>query len=242
MDTHTLIIVTARNEADRLGDTLRALAGAFPGVPVWVGDDGSSDGTSEIALAAGATTVRSERPLGKGGAATLAARSALEQRQPDRDAITVLCDGDLGVSARHLPELLGPLQREEADLVVAAFARRLGGGLGLAVGFARWAIRRCCGLELQAPISGQRALRVGTLAEVLPFAGGFGMEMAMTIDAARAGYRVREVLLDLEHRAGGRTLRGFLHRGRQLLDFMRVYLSRRGQNGLRDDSGSVINE
>ena len=39
----------------------------------------------------------------------------------------------------------------------------------------------------------------------------------MTIDAVRAGYRLREVELDLEHRATGRSLGGFLHRGRQLL-------------------------
>ena len=48
----------------------------------------------------------------------------------------------------------------------------------------------------------------------------------MTIDAARAGYRVREVALDLEHRATGRTLAGFAHRGRQLADFIRVYRRR----------------
>ena len=40
----------------------------------------------------------------------------------------------------------------------------------------------------------------------------------MTIDAVRAGLRVVEVELDLEHRATGRDVRGFLHRGRQLLD------------------------
>jgi glycosyltransferase involved in cell wall biosynthesis len=242
MDSNAFIILTARNEADRLGATLRALAEAFPGTPIWVGDDGSSDETSQIARAAGATVVRSERSLGKGGAATLTARRALERLQPPGDTIALLCDGDLGPSAGRLAELLSPLQRGEADLAVAVFARRLGGGLGFAVGFARWAIRRRCGLLLQAPISGQRALRVGTLAEVLPFAAGFGMEIAMTIDAARAGARVREVVLELEHRAGGRTLGGFLHRGRQLIDFMRVYVSRRGQNGLRDDLGSAINE
>jgi len=51
--------------------------------------------------------------------------------------------------------------------------------------------------------------------------------MAMTIDAARRGYRVCEVELDLEHRATHRTLTGFAHRGRQLLDFLRVYMARR---------------
>jgi hypothetical protein len=40
----------------------------------------------------------------------------------------------------------------------------------------------------------------------------------MTIDVARRGLRVDEVELPLEHRATGRDLAGFLHRGRQLLD------------------------
>jgi hypothetical protein len=70
-------------------------------------------------------------------------------------------------------------------------------------------------------------MRGSTLARVLPFASGFGMETAMTIDAARAGLAVAEVELDLEHRATGRDLTGFLHRARQLLAFARVYVSRR---------------
>jgi hypothetical protein len=110
---------------------------------------------------------------------------------------------------------------------VAVFAKRVGGGVGVAIGFARWAIRRRCGLELRAPISGQRALRASVLEQVLPFAHGFGMEVGMTIDASRAGRRVVEVQIDLHHRATGRTFGGFVHRGRQLIDFVRVYLARR---------------
>jgi hypothetical protein len=49
----------------------------------------------------------------------------------------------------------------------------------------------------------------------------------MTIDAVRAGFRVSEVELPLAHRATGRTPRGFLHRGRQLIDFLAVYRNRR---------------
>jgi glycosyltransferase involved in cell wall biosynthesis len=227
MDTDTLILVTAHNEADRLGDTLRALAGAFPGAPVWVADDGSSDGTSQIARAAGATVVRGERTVGKGAAATLAARRALEFLKPGSEAVALLCDGDLAESAGLLVALVEEVRRGDADLAVAAFARRRGGGLGVAVGFARWAISRRCGLRLRAPISGQRALRARVLEDVLPFADGFGMEIGMTIDAVRAGYRVREVELDLNHRATGRTLQGFVHRGRQVLDFVGVYVERR---------------
>ena len=227
MASNTFIILTARNEADRLAATLGALARAFPGAPVWVGDDGSSDATSQVALAGGATVVRSERSLGKGAAATLAARRALECMRPPGDAIAVLCDGDLGQSAERLVALVEEVQHGQADLAVAAFARRAGGGVGLAVGFARWAVRRRCGLSLRAPISGQRAMRARVLEEVLPFAAGFGMEIGMTIDTARGGYRVREVEVDLVHRATGRTLAGFAHRGRQVLDFVRVYVERR---------------
>jgi hypothetical protein len=102
----------------------------------------------------------------------------------------------------------------------------VGGGFGLALGFARWAIRRRCGLQTAAPISGQRALSSQALRDVLPFAHGFGMEIGMTVDAVRAGHRVVEIELELSHRAGGRTLAGFAHRGAQLLDFARAYLAR----------------
>jgi glycosyltransferase involved in cell wall biosynthesis len=248
MSTDTVILVTAYNEASQIEATLDALGKAFPGAPVFVADDGSTDATPEIARRAGARVVRSERTIGKGGAATLAAREALEDvarnaanarahafaRVPDQksnaihdEQIFILCDGDLGESAGRLGALVDTVRYGEADLAIAAFATRVGGGVGLAVGFARSAIRRRTGLQLRAPISGQRALRASVLGDVLPFAHGFGMEIGMTIDAARAGHRIAEIELDLAHRATGRTLSGFLHRGRQLVDFVRVYIARR---------------
>ncbi len=184
--------------------------------------------------------VRSAAVIGKGAAVTRAAREALRDagvpvgepaataRQPDSKSVFLLCDGDLGDSAAKLGALTDAVARGEGDVAVAAFARRVGGGFGLALGFARWAIRtRTGGLRASAPISGQRALTRGALEDVLPFAHGFGMEIGMTIDAVRAGHRVVEIELDLEHRASGRTLAGFIHRARQLVDFARVYGSRR---------------
>ena len=49
------------------------------------------------------------------------------------------------------------------------------------------------GLETAAPISGQRAMRVEVLRATLPFARGYGMEIGMTVDAVRAGYRLARV-------------------------------------------------
>ena len=70
-------------------------------------------------------------------------------------------------------------------------------------------------------------MRADVVRSLIPFAAGYGMETAMTIDAVRAGYTIREIELDLEHRATGRTPGGFLHRARQLRDIARAWWSRR---------------
>jgi glycosyltransferase involved in cell wall biosynthesis len=219
------VIIAARNEADRIAATVTALRGQFPAAAIWVADDASGDGTAELAMTAGAQVVSRGRPHGKGANVTAAAEAALSARPEPR--LILLCDGDLGASAARLGPLVQALERDECDLAVAAFSRRVGGGFGLALGFAHWAIRRLCGAETMAPISGQRALRVEALRASLPFARGFGMEIGMTVDVVRAGYRLGEYELDLEHRATGRSLSGFLHRGAQLLDFALAYVARR---------------
>ncbi len=218
-------IVAARDEADRIGETLKALTLAIPGIESYVADDASSDGTRDVALAAGATVIGRNRPHGKGGNVTAAATAALEGL-PD-EATVLLCDGDLAASAANLVPLIEAVESGSCDLAVAGFERRVGGGLGLAKGYARWAIARLSGFEADSPISGQRAMRAAVLRDVLPFAPRYGMEIGMTVDAVRAGHRVAEIPLPLEHRATGKTLGGFLHRGRQLRDFIAVHRSRR---------------
>jgi len=221
--TRLAVVIAAYNEGDRIADTVTALTAAFPGAKIFVADDGSSDDTAARALQAGAEVISSGKLIGKGGAATLGARAAL-LTEPE---LVLLCDGDLAGSAAALGVLLEAVERGEGDVAVARFARKVGGGFGFAVGFARWAINNLVGLEFAAPISGQRAIRAEALAQVLPFAPRFGMEIGMTVDATRAGFSVVEVEVDLEHRATGRSWRGFAHRFRQLLDFIAVWFSRR---------------
>lgn len=216
-------VVAARNEEERLRGTLAALHSEFPGARVIVADDASTDRTPEIAREAGAELARCERRLGKGGAMTRAARLALDAEP----RAVLLCDGDLGESAALLAPLVRAVESGDADLAIARFARRVGGGFGLALKSSRTTVERRSGRRLEAPLSGQRALTTAALEAVLPFAAGFGMETAMNIDAVRAGLTVTEIELDLEHRATGRTAAGFAHRGRQLADIARVYLSRR---------------
>jgi glycosyltransferase involved in cell wall biosynthesis len=224
-DARVLDVVAARNEADRIAATVRALAETLPGAAVWVADDASEDATTEVAIAHGAQVVSRARPHGKGANVTAAAIAALDS-EPEAE-LALLCDGDLGASAAELRPLLDSVANGDCDLAIAIFRHRVGGGFGIALRFARRAIESLCGYRAIAPISGQRAMRAEVLRALLPFAAGYGMEIGMTVDAVRAGYRIRELELELDHRATGRTASGFLHRARQLRDFAGVWRARR---------------
>lgn len=219
------VLIAARNEADSIGGAISALKETFPGADIWVADDASDDGTNDIALAAGAHVVRRGRVHGKGGNVTACAEAMLSAPEPP--PYVLLCDADLALSAGQLGRLVDAVEDGECDLAVAAFARRVGGGFGIALGFSHWVIKKRCGADTIAPISGQRAMTTDVLRAVLPFAPAYGMETGMTIDAVRAGYRLGEYELELAHRATGKTLGGFIHRFRQMIDFAKVYISRR---------------
>ena len=203
MDEPLTVLVAARDEEATIARTVASLRAAFPDAEVIVGDDGSRDGTADAAEAAGATVLRLPR-LGKGQALSAAERAA----PPGR---LLLCDAELEGD-------LVSLLNGRGDLVVAAFEQRQGGGFGIAKAAARVVVRLRAGIEQREPLSGQRALSARVRAAAFPLAPGFGCEVRMTIDAARAGLRVEEVTLPLRHRPTGRDVRSFVHRARQLLD------------------------
>ena len=195
--------MAARDEEEAIGRTVASLRRQFPGAQVIVADDGSRDATAARAEAAGAVVLRLPR-RGKGQALSAAERTAPA-------GALLLVDADVAGDLRALC-----VDSTQAGLRVARFTRREGGGLGIAKGVAQALIRLRAGIDTSEPLSGQRALDERTRAAVFPLAPGFGGETRMTIDAARAGIAVTEIELDLAHRATGRNLRGFLHRGRQL--------------------------
>ena len=202
------VLVAARDEEATIEETVRALRAAFPDAEVLVADDGSRDATAERAEAAGAIVLRLAR-RGKGEALSAAERAA-------PPGALLLCDADLRGD-------LTPLAPSDTVLVgvrVARFAVAEGGGFGIAKRVARTLIRLRSGFDAREPLSGQRALSPEARAAVFPLAPGFGCETRMTIDALRAGHPVEEIELDLRHRATGRDVRGFVHRGRQLLDVL----------------------
>jgi hypothetical protein len=197
------ILVAARDEERTIAATVGALAEQFPDAEVIVADDGSRDATAAEAERAGARVVRLPR-RGKGQALTIAEREA-------PSGGLVLADADLDGDLR-------PLASADGDLAIAAFTHSSGGGFGIAKAAARALIRLRSGLLVQEPLSGQRSLSVEARERCFPLAAGFGCEVRMTIDASRDGLVVTEVELRLGHRETGRDLRGFAHRGRQLLD------------------------
>jgi hypothetical protein len=213
------ILIAARNEEVRIGTTVEELKRQFPDAEVVVADDGSHDATAAAAEAAGALVVRLPH-RGKGQALTIGERVAAQ-------GDLLLCDADLRGDLR-------PLLAGDSDLTVAAFARKQGGGFGIAKQAARRLIRLASGLDAREPLSGQRRLTQSARDTVFPLAAGFGCETAMTADAARASLRISEAPIDLEHRATGRDLRGFLHRGRQLRDILLAFGPQgRNHRGLR---------
>lgn len=197
------VLVAARNEEERIGDTVTSLRRDFPAAKVIVVDGRSEDRTGERAEAAGAAVVRIDR-LGKGEAL-----SAGERAAPTGPLL--LCDADLRGS-------LLPLLDTGADLAVAVFPRRTGGGFGIAKRVGRELVRLQTGVAPREPLSGQRFVSERARAACFPAAPGFGCEVRMTIDALRAGLAFEEVEVELEHRPTGRDAAGFAHRGRQLVD------------------------
>jgi hypothetical protein len=213
------ILIAARDEESRIGTTIAELKRQFPEAEVIVADDGSRDATAAVASDAGAH-VLTLPPRGKGQALTLAERAA------PAGAI-LLCDADLRGD-------LTPLLAGDGDVTIAAFANRQGGGFGIAKEAARRLIELASGYAAQEPLSGQRRLTQRARDAVFPLAAGFGCESAMTADAANAKLALEETDLPLEHRATGRDLRGFVHRGRQLRDILLAFGPQgRNHRGLR---------
>lgn len=215
-------LVAARDECDRIGETVTALLALEPVAEVVVVDDGSRDETAPRSLAAGATVLRLDRARGKGRAL----EGALARLRDHAADVWLLADGDLAETAASLDAVLAPVLAGEADLAIATFPPGRAGGFGLVKRAARHAIRLGSGLDVREPLSGQRALTAEALEAVRPLARGFGVETAMTIDAVRAGLRVLEVPAELGHRPTFRDVRGFAHRGRQGWDILRAALPR----------------
>ena len=237
METSDLAaVIPAFDEEARIAETVEA-AGKVAGVDlVVVVDDGSRDATARVARAAGAVVVRHSRNRGKGaamesGAAAVAAIEAREGRAEPR--LLLFLDGDLEGTAANAAPLADPVRSGEVGMTIATLPPQPGGGHGFVVRLARDGIRSAVGFEARQPLSGQRCVSRAAFEAALPLAWGFGVEVGLTIDVLRAGFKVGEVEVPFRHRVTGTDLAAQLHRAKQYRDVALALATRRVPAALR---------
>ena len=212
------VLIPAYNEEEKIADTVKA-ALIVPGVvQVIVVDDGSSDNTAGKALAAGAEVKRIFPNQGKGNALNEGAKLI-------KGDFVVLLDGDLGTTAREAEKLIVPVVEGKSDMTIAwIVSSKKSGGFGLVRGLARNGVKFLTGKEITCVLSGQRAMSKAVLNRLLPFSEGFGVELGMTVQALNNGFSISEIPVAMKHSETGKDLRGFMHRGKQFLHILKVFI------------------
>jgi len=214
-DLSTWVVVPTYNEADNVRPVTAAILAALPSATILVVDDGSPDGTGAIAdaLAAADPRIRVRHRAAKQGLG----RAYLDGFGVALDGgagIVVQMDADLSHDPAALPSLIGPVQADEADLVIGS--RYTPGGGVVDWGLGRRLISRMgsifarviLGLSPHDLTGGFKAWRASTLAAV-PFdgvhAGGYVFQIEMTFRASRSGARLVEVPITFRDRRVGQS-------------------------------------
>jgi glycosyltransferase involved in cell wall biosynthesis len=196
------ILIPCYNEEASVAEVVKQFQAEVPAARIYVFDNNSTDETAKRAQEAGAT-VFYERRQGKG----FVTRAMF--REVDAD-IYVMVDGDNVFPSASVHQLMGPVMRDEADMVVGsrlhADARsefrplnRWGNRLVLSL------LNSVFGVRLTDILSGYRVFNRKMVKGLPLFGGGFEIETELTIKAIERGYRIVEVPVDLTSRAAGHS-------------------------------------
>lgn len=191
-----IIQIPCFNEADQIADTLAAIPRTVAGVDVvetLVIDDGSDDGTAEIAAAAGADHVV-RIPRNQGLARTfMTGLEACLERGAD---IIVNCDADNQYDASAIPALVAPILERGAGLVVGerpiaeiehfSILKRKLQHIG------SWAVRRASRVDIGDAPSGFRAFDRETALSLYVFSS-YTYTLETLIQAGRQGIPIETV-------------------------------------------------
>lgn len=171
---------------------------------VIVVDDGSTDGTAEIARVAGAEVI--SHPFNKGKGAAL--KTGFETASKNGTKIIVTIDGDGQHNPAEIPRLLAPILAGEADMVNGSrylkgngkntpMYRRIG-QIVLDI-----ATNSNSGLHITDSQSGFRAFAAHTVPVFGFGSNGLAIESEMLADAAKAGLRIKEVEIGVSYDVKG---------------------------------------
>lgn len=209
---HISIIIPAYNEENKIKSTIEGIKDINCIDDIIIVDDGSSDNTFKIASSYdNVKTLKLDNNMGKGFALNYGLKIAMQ----NSDIIGFL-DADLGETSRDIEKLIYPVLDDECDVTIAKFPpAKKKGGFGLVKKLAKNGVKMLTGEELDSTLSGQRVFKKEVLQnfEEMPF--GYGVEVGMTIDILKKGYKIKEVLVNMTHNETGRDLNGFIHRGKQ---------------------------
>ncbi len=212
--SRALVIIPTYNERDNLQPIVAAALSQLPAANVLVVDDGSPDGTGQLAEQLAAADPRVHvlhraSKQGLGGAYIAGFRWALA-----RDFGFVFeMDADFSHDPKYLPELLACAERG-ADLVIGSRYVIGGGtrnwGLGRRViskGGGTYA-RMVLGLSVSDPTGGYRCFNRRVL-EALDLdrirTQGYGFQIEMTYRTVKRGFQVEEVPIVFEDRRVGQS-------------------------------------
>lgn len=191
------VVLPCLDEAAALPWVLRRIP---PGYRAIVADNGSTDGSAEVAERLGARVVRvAQRGFGA------AAHGGVQAADP-ADDIVCLLDADGSLDPAHLPRIAEPVRSGVADLVLG---RRRPTGRAAWPWHARagnsvlaWRLRRVAGVPVH-DLGPMRAFRRSALLALDLRDRRFGYPLEMVVAAARAGWRIGEVDVDYAPRAAG---------------------------------------
>ena len=192
-DVSVSVCIPCRNEAETIGDLVRMIDDALVGTLVdelIVVDDGSTDGTAEVASEAGATVVPVDYVHFFHGTAHGKGNALWASLVASKGDIVVWCDGDItSFTPDWIIRLVIPLLLDDQlGLVKASYERpsHLGGGGRTTELVARPLLSLFFPeiAEMQQPLAGEYAGR-RTMLEAVPFATGWGVEIGLLIDMYR---------------------------------------------------------
>ncbi|MBP2071726.1 glycosyltransferase involved in cell wall biosynthesis [Thermoanaerobacterium butyriciformans] len=181
-------------------------------------NDGSTDDTAEKAKKAGARLVNIKNNSGKG-------RALKEGLKYVKNDVVAFIDADVGLTSREVIKLIKPVVDGEADVTVARFPKvKVKSGFGFVKKLAKYGVKLLTGYDFDSTLSGQRVFKKEVLDKIKRFYSGYGIEVGMTIDILNMGYKIKEVDVDMTHSVTLRDIKGFIHRGRQFIDILKVLL------------------